>query len=293
MANGVVKLAGDPPTPLRTIDNGDGTFSLATAPAGGTGGAAGKVAVTAKATTTGDTEIDAITAGADGTTNTSNRLAVADHLKIFNGTTWDRCRTAVSDAMAATGLLASGLMGWNGATWDRLKATGGVLQTLPQAGENHIGEVGGWGDIIVPTLAVSTSAYSSGHCVGGKLTLTNAVRVSGGTAIIQSVFLVDRANQKPALEILVFDSDPAGTFTDRAAFPTLALADSARAKRRISIATSDWVTVAGHAYADVTAISKVLKASGTRNLFAVMSTTSTPTFAATTDLILGFGILGN
>lgn len=35
MANGVVKLAGDPPTPIRTIDNGDGTFSLGVASTGG------------------------------------------------------------------------------------------------------------------------------------------------------------------------------------------------------------------------------------------------------------------
>jgi hypothetical protein len=41
---------------------------------------------------------------------------------IYNGTTWDRLRTASGDALAATGLLGAGNMVWNGTTWDRQKA---------------------------------------------------------------------------------------------------------------------------------------------------------------------------
>lgn len=54
-------------------------------------------------------------------------LYVNAQLGIFNGTNWDRLREASADALAGTGILAAGNMGWNGTTWDRLKATSGVL----------------------------------------------------------------------------------------------------------------------------------------------------------------------
>lgn len=41
---------------------------------------------------------------------------------VFNGTTWDRVRSATQDALASTGLTANGLMGFNGSTWDRIHA---------------------------------------------------------------------------------------------------------------------------------------------------------------------------
>lgn len=40
---------------------------------------------------------------------------------VFNGSTWDRRRTASADALAATGLASSGNLGFNGTTWDRLR----------------------------------------------------------------------------------------------------------------------------------------------------------------------------
>ena len=77
----------------------------------------GKVAVTGKAATTGDTEITAVTAGADAISNTSNRLAVSGWLQAFNGTTWDRIRSgAVSNVAAATGFLNSLSLGRYNAT---------------------------------------------------------------------------------------------------------------------------------------------------------------------------------
>jgi hypothetical protein len=40
---------------------------------------------------------------------------------IYNGTTFDRQRSPTGDAVAVTGIAASGGMVWNGATWDRMK----------------------------------------------------------------------------------------------------------------------------------------------------------------------------
>jgi len=48
---------------------------------------------------------------------------------VFNGTTWDRMRSATADASASTGMTAVGNMGFNGTTWDRLRSsiTNGLL----------------------------------------------------------------------------------------------------------------------------------------------------------------------
>jgi hypothetical protein len=40
---------------------------------------------------------------------------------VFNGTTWDRMRTASADAQAVTGIMAAGDERYNGATWDRAR----------------------------------------------------------------------------------------------------------------------------------------------------------------------------
>jgi len=63
----------------------------------------------------------------------------ASGMMSFNGSTWDRRRSATGDAMAATGMAASGLMGFNGSTWDRLRAdtTNGLwvnVKAVPTAG---------------------------------------------------------------------------------------------------------------------------------------------------------------
>ena len=160
------------------------------------------------------------------------------------------------------------------------------------AGETHIGEVGGSTDQISPTVTVDTAAYSAGDVIGGKLTLTNAMRVSGGTGLLQSLLLIDASGtQKPALEILIFNSDPtASTLTDQATISVHA-DDVSKVIRKIDISASDWTLIGSKYYADLSPGSRVLKASGSRNLYAAIVAVGTPTFAAATNLSIRFGIL--
>jgi len=51
---------------------------------------------------------------------------------VFNGTTWDRIRSATADALASTGMLATGQMVFNGSTFDRqdgISATNNIATT--------------------------------------------------------------------------------------------------------------------------------------------------------------------
>ena len=54
--------------------------------------------------------------------------------------------------------------------------------------------------------------------VGKKITLTDAMRVTGGSGVLQSITVIDVSATKPALELLIFNADPtAATLTDQAA----------------------------------------------------------------------------
>lgn len=156
------------------------------------------------------------------------------------------------------------------------------------------GNLGGYTATAAPTITVSTSpAYSAGDLVGGKLTLSSILRTSGGTALIQSLLLRDTSNQKAALELIIFDSDPSSTtFTDNAAL-SINAADVSKIIRRISIAAADYVTIGSIAVADVGPVSKVLKAATGVDLYACLmaATGSTPTYASTSALSLTVGVL--
>jgi hypothetical protein len=157
------------------------------------------------------------------------------------------------------------------------------------AGELHLGEVGGSSKIVSPTITVDTDAYTAGDCVGGKVTLTDAMRVIGGSGVLQSLTVIDVSNTKPALELLIFNSDPtAATLTDQAA---IALStDVSKVIHRIPIYTSDYTTVASVAFADIN-VSKVVEAVGSKNLYLAIAATGAHDFVAATDLKMSFGFL--
>lgn len=145
------------------------------------------------------------------------------------------------------------------------------------------------------TPTISTTAYTAKDGIGGKQTLANAVRISGGVSILQSVMVIDKANQKAALTILLFDADPSGSTLTNDAEPNIAAADIGKIIRKIDIAAADYGTVdhAGtdFAVAEITALSKVVKAASGTSLYALITTSGTPDYGADGDLILRFSFL--
>jgi hypothetical protein len=169
--------------------------------------------------------------------------------------------------------------------------TGNVTVVQPTGSQLNAavtGNVGGKTTVIKDATAVTASGYSAGNAVGGKRTLTGAL-TSVGTGILESIIVLDRADQKAALDIFIFDADPtAATITDKAAF--VFSTDDLKVIAHVSVAASDYVTVNSKAVAHETSLGIALKASGT-TLWAAVVTSGTPTFAATTDVQITFGIL--
>lgn len=161
------------------------------------------------------------------------------------------------------------------------------------ASEAHIGEVGGNAITISPTVTVDTGANSAGDVIGSKLTLTSAARVSGGTCILDTLLVEEKGSQAAVLDILIFGQDPSnGTYTTNGAF-TANDTDMGFLIARVHVASTDYVATGGYTTANLGSLGRVLTATGSANLFAVVVTSGTPTYAATSSLKVRFGFRRN
>lgn len=142
--------------------------------------------------------------------------------------------------------------------------------------------------IVTPTVTVDTSIMAPGDSIGGKITLTNAMEVSSGSAFLDQIMMIDRANQKPVGEIFIFESNPAAaTITNNAAF--VFSTDDTLVQARIVVASGDWSTVNSKGVLCLSNLCKAVKANGSKDLYAAFVLgTGTPTFTATTDLKMRF-----
>lgn len=179
-------------------------------------------------------------------------------------------------------------------SWSGIALLKGLYAKLGEvilgAGSAHIGQVGSPADVISVTPTIDTNAYTSGDAVGGKQTITSAMRESGGKAVLESITVQDKGNQKAALTILFFDADPtAATITNNAAF--VFSTDISKVVGRVNITAADYETIDSKAIACVKAIGLEMKASGSANLFAAVVTTGTPTYVSASDLTFKYGFL--
>jgi len=149
------------------------------------------------------------------------------------------------------------------------------------AGEAHVGEVAVGGKAVAQTPTITAGAYSAKDAVGGLLTFANAVRVSGGMGVIESVVVTDLAMQSAELVLVLFDR----TFTamaDNAAWDP-SDADMANCEGHIVIGTGNYRAFTDNAEATVTDQPLHFACNGT-SLFGQLYCTGTPTYASTTDL---------
>lgn len=203
-------------------------------------------------------------------------VTIADGADVTLGSKADATAPSASGSLTAISLL-KGLLNQVGLIYSFLIARPAVS-----------GNVGGITTLIKDTTAVSTSAYSAGDAVGAKRTFANAF-TTVGTGILESITILDRANQKAAMTLFIFDSDPsAATITDNAAF--VFSTDDLKVIAQISIATGDYVSTNSKAIAQKTGLGIALKG-GSSSLYGALVTTGTPTFAATSDVQLEVGIL--
>jgi hypothetical protein len=162
-----------------------------------------------------------------------------------------------------------------------------VSGTVALSGEEHFGETGISQAVIRPTIAVTAGAYSAGDVVGGRITLTNAMRTSGGTGKLTDLLITTADGELFECTVLLFDAATASAIADNAAFAWGA-GDHAKLLARIPVVAADYATLGADGVAHLRNLGVGVAAVGSANLIAYVVATATPTFAATTDLAVAF-----
>lgn len=150
----------------------------------------------------------------------------------------------------------------------------------------------GWnqGDIYInPT--VTAGGYTAGDVVGGEITLTNFMRLSGKSGLAYGVTLVDVSGSAVGLDFLLFNAAPTANLADNAAYAWNS-ADYAKLVMHFRVDASEW-TKPGPSLTPAVCSKALsafpLTASGSADLYLYIVCVTAPTFAATTDLHVRFG----
>lgn len=132
---------------------------------------------------------------------------------------------------------------------------------------------------VTPTVS-TTPAYTAKDAVGALMTFSNAVRASGGTCRLEAVQVVDKGQQMADLELVLFDRTLTAP-TDNAIFaPT----DAELATCVGVVPIGGWSDLSTNSVADM-AVGRSMVLNGT-DLFGVLVTRGTPTYTATSDIVV-------
>lgn len=140
------------------------------------------------------------------------------------------------------------------------------------------------------TFSVDTNAYASGDLIADTQEIDGAVVGVGGVAVLDSITLIDEADQGVAL-YLVFLNASTSMGTENSA-PNISDANAtAKILGHVAIAATDYVDVGGAKVATKSNLGLVLQAAATSDSLyvAIVNSTGTPTYAAD-DLTALFGL---
>lgn len=130
--------------------------------------------------------------------------------------------------------------------------------------------------------ATSTSAYTSGDVLGGKMQLANAVRIPAGSGVLQDFTVTLKSVQTAQIDAVLFRADPtASTFTDNGAF-TVNAADLDKVIGVLSLTKVNSLG-AGCIY-EANQIGRSLALDAGKDIWAVLVWRGTPTLASTSDI---------
>lgn len=164
-----------------------------------------------------------------------------------------------------------------------------IVGALP-AGEMHIGEVGLPDDTITITCSLDTNAYADGDVLFDTQEIAGAVRNNGDTCILQSVHVLDKADQGVDFE-LVFLNAATSLGTENAAI-SIADADAEDIIGHFAF-TNDYVDLINSQIRSEGGIGLVLKAgAATTSLYVAGISKGAGTYGAS-DILITFGLLRN
>tara|TARA_R110002020_G_scaffold350620_1_gene564006 strand:- start:977 stop:1483 length:507 start_codon:yes stop_codon:yes gene_type:complete len=146
-------------------------------------------------------------------------------------------------------------------------------------------------DLIDVTLTTDAEAHANNDVIAQSIEIANAVSVLGGSAIIQSIMLLDEDDEAPAVD-LVFQTDNTALASDEGEVVNISDANARDILGFVNV--SNYTDLVGCQVATKTNIGLVVKAaSTTRSIWVhcINRSGGTYTPAATTDLKMRIGIV--
>lgn len=141
-------------------------------------------------------------------------------------------------------------------------------------------------NIISQTPTITAGAYSAGDAIGGKLTFSGCPE----NGIIHGATLIDKAEQSAAIYLVLFDADFTAV-SDNAAFSVTA-GEQPNIIGVISFAAADYVDIGGDTVNTKMGLALPYELSSeTGRVYGQLFTTGTPTYGATSDLIVKLAVL--
>lgn len=156
------------------------------------------------------------------------------------------------------------------------------------AGENHVGSVGGNTMLGSVTPGCATTAIGAGSIAFNGTEIAGALRVSGGTGVLESVTVIDRDDQGIALD-LVF-TDGSASFGVLGAAPAAADVLGDKVLGVVHVAAADYVDLGNFRAATVAGINLTVKGNATTSLWVAALANGSATFTAS-GLTIKAGIL--
>ena len=146
-------------------------------------------------------------------------------------------------------------------------------------------------DLIDVTLTTDVEAHADNDVIAHFIKIPNAVAVNGGSAIIQSIMILDEDAEAPSID-LIFQTDNTALSSDQGEPPSITDSNARDILGFVNV--SNYTDLVGCQVATKTNIGLVIKAvSTTKDIFvhAVNRSGGTYTPASTTDLKMRIGIV--
>lgn len=169
------------------------------------------------------------------------------------------------------------------------QVTANANEVVLKASEAHVGQVTGSTSVISVTPVISASSiYAANDVVGTKMELALAGRVSGMPVTLQSLVITDLAMQNAALNIFIFQGNPAtGTYTDNLELD-IDDTDMIQCVGVLSTTDGQWLSAKDNSVFTMQNIGLIILPT-TTSVWFVAKTTGAPTYATTSDLVFKFG----
>lgn len=134
--------------------------------------------------------------------------------------------------------------------------------------------------IVRVTPTITAGSYTTGKALGGLLTFTNLFSGMGATII--NACISDKANQKIAVDLLLFDQSI--TATADAATLAISTSDQLKAIGHISFVAGDYITVGTGAIATKGNLWLAARTAVDNNIYGQLVIRGSATYVSTSDI---------